>query len=187
MKKIETQESINKKKQRNNLIIAIIMVVLIGVSSLGYAIMSRTDSSTTTNVKYGNLEFVRSNDFWITNINNKIYYFNNLPNEVENVSVSGNIKLDDFYGKVVYFVNSNDAVRTLNIFDGIALRSQEACLANTTCSEPTFAKKTCSDNVIIFDAASDETKIEKQDNCIFLRGNSFEAVDKLVYRFFNIA
>lgn len=187
MKRIETQADRDKKQKRNGIIIGLVMVFLIGLSSLGYAIMSRTDSSSTKPITYGNLEFTKSNDLWITTINNKVYYFNNLPTQVENISISEPIKLDGFYGQPVYFVNANPSINTLSYaLDGIASRMQEACLENESCVNSELPIKTCSDNLFVFDVNKTETKIYKKDNCIILEGNSFEAVDKLVYGFFNI-
>lgn len=164
------------------------MILLIGLSSLGYAIMSKPDSSSTTSVKYGNLEFVKSNDLWVTTINSGVFYFNNLPGEVANVSISGNYDLNNYSGKTVYFVNINPAVNTLNyLFDGIALRVQEACLVGQNCTKADLPVKNCGENVFVFDVLKNETKVYKNQNCVFLEGNSFEAVDKLIYRFFNIA
>jgi hypothetical protein len=188
MRKIETQTDKDKKKKRNNLIVGLIMVVLIGLSSLGYAIMSRTDSTSTQPVKYGNLEFVKNNDMWITTINSKVYYFYNLPTDVENISIEGTYSLGDYSDKTAYFVNANQAAQTLDeTLKSIVIRSQDACLQNATCANNELPIKDCSNNVFIFDASKTETKVYKKDNCIFLEGNSFLAVDKLIYRFFNIA
>ena len=188
MKRIETESEREKRKHRNNLIVGIVLIVLIGFSSLGYAIMSKTESQVTKPVKYGNLEFTMSNDMWVSVINSKAYYFSNLPEEVENVSVSGEIKLDDFYGKPVYYVNLNSAANTLNyLLNEVSERMQEACLVNESCSNEELPVKTCEDNVIIFYPDKSETKIYKIDNCIFLEGNSFQAIDKLIYRMLNIA
>jgi hypothetical protein len=188
MKKIETEADKERKKKRNNLIVGLIMIFLIGLSSLGYAIMSKTDSASVKPIKYGNLEFTKSNDLWSATINSKVYYFYDLPTSIENVSTAEAIKLDDFYGKTVYFVNINSAIKTLSYaLDGIASRTQEACLEKTNCTNPALPIKNCNDSVIVFDASKIDTKIYKINNCVFLEGNSFKAVDKLMYGFFNIA
>ena len=190
MRKIETEAIREKRAKRNKIIISIAMVLLIGLSSLGYAIMSRDDGEQTNNdAIYGGLKFIQSNGYWTTAVNSKIFYFNSLPQEVENVSIIGNYSFENYYEKPVYIVNSNSAVNGLMYsLQNIALRVQDACIAGEKCSNPDFPTKTCDDNVIIFSSSnSNLTKVEQNKSCIYIYGNFFEGTDKLVYRMLNVA
>lgn len=190
MRKIQTAQEIEKKKKRNNLILVIIMIVLIGFSSLGYAIMSRDETLETDNsATYGGLKFENSGGYWTTTINNKIFYFNYLPQELENVSIIGNYSFENYYQTPVYVVNNNQAINVLfYALADIALRVQDACILGEECLNAEFPTKTCEDNLIIFkNPNANITKITKDKNCIYIEGNFFEGTDKLIYRMLNVA
>ncbi len=188
IRKIQTQEEMDRKAQRNKTLVGVIMVLLIVVSSAGYAIMSREDSSGgNEKVKYGNLIFAKINGYWQTSFNNKILFFNSLPKDLENVTINGTIAIDNYYGKNVYIVNSNQAVVNLAAaLEGVALKVQEACIDETECITKNLPLKDCTENLIVY-LPADETSVEKVDNCVYLKGNFFEASDKLLYRLFGIA
>jgi hypothetical protein len=189
IRKIRTQDSIEREKKRNQLVIGIVMTVLIVLSSAGYAIMSREDSSTRTQkVTYGNLVFQSINGYWQTQLGNKVLYFNNLPQNVSEIPLTINITLNDYSGKTVYIVNNNPAASSLaTSLEGITSRIQEACLNETDCIEKNVPLKDCSSYLIVYETAQNNS-IEMKDKCIYLRGDDFFALtDKLVYRLFNIA
>ncbi len=187
IKKIETQEDKDRRARKLKIIVSVIMAALIGLSSLGYAIMSKSDSSSTNVVNYAGLKFVQSNDFWTTSINGKVFYFNYLPEEVKNITISGNYSLENYYQKTVYIVNINQAASSLlYALDGISLRTQEACLDENSCINKDLPIKNCSvDNVFVF-SESNTTSVLKQNNCVFISGNFFEGVDRFLYRILNI-
>ena len=165
----------------------VVMVLLIGLSSLGYAIMSREDSTDgTQTITYAGLKFTNSNGFWATQINNKILYFTNLPDDVKNISIEGNYSFADYYNSVLYFVNINPATNTIvSAFDGTVLRMQEACLSN--CTNQELPIKDCgADNIIVFKESS-INHVYKQQKCVFIEGDFFAGADRFIYRLFNIA
>lgn len=190
MRKIQTVQELERKKKKNNLILAVIMVLLIGLSSLGYAIMSRDDGDqTSNNAVYGGLKFIKNGGYWTTTINNKVFYFNYLPQEIENVSIVGNYSFESYYQQPAYIINLNPAVNGLMYaLEDISLRVQEACMVGEECVNPDLPIKTCEDNLVIFkNANSNITKVTKNKNCIFIEGNFFEGTDRLVYKMLNIA
>lgn len=190
MRKIQTEAERERKKKRNNIILVVIMVALIGFSSLGYAIMSRNDNQQTNNsATFGGLAFVKSNGYWTTTINDKVFYFSSLPLELQNVSIKGNYSFENYYGKAVYIVNINSAVNGLMYaLQDIALRTQEACISGEECLNAEFPVKTCDENVIIFSSVnSNETRVIQNNSCVYIYGNFFEGTDKLVYRMLNVA
>ncbi len=190
IKRIETQKDRDARAKKTRIIVSVIMVVLIGLSSLGYAIMSNSGNSAAEDniVEYAGLKFVNSNGLWITEVSEKIYYFTYLPNETQDVLVSGSFSFGDYYQKPVYGVNINSAASGLfNALGGIALRVQDACMIGTNCSNPDWPIKTCADNLIIFsDSESNFTSISKVGNCTFISGDSFKGSDKLLYKLLNI-
>ncbi|VVB80672.1 Uncharacterised protein [uncultured archaeon] len=190
IRKIKTQEAIEKEKKRNQIILGIVMMVLIVLSSAGYAIMSRDGStSKVQKVQYGNLVFTQGNNYWQTQLGNKILYFTNLPQNISNVTISSILpSLGNYSGNNLYVVNSNIAVSTLSAaLEGIASKIQEACLINqTNCVNKDLPIKDCSSYVIVYEEATN-TSVEVKDKCVYLKGDFFVATDKFVYRLFNIA
>lgn len=189
IKKIETQEDRDRKTRRVKIIVSVVMAVLIGLSSLGYAIMSKSNSGSSTSVvNYAGLKFVKSNGLWTTSINNKIFYFNYLPTELANITVSGNYSLDGYYQKTAYIINANPATNNLlYALNGIASRTQEACMQGISCANKDLPIKNCTENLFVFYSSnSNITSIYREDNCVFISGNFFEGVDKLLYRLLNI-
>ena len=188
IRKIQTQEDRDRRAKRNKIIISLLIVFLLGLSSLGYAIMSQEDSTQANTVTYGGLKFTNSNGLWTTTINQKQFYFTYLPAELENVSISGNYSLESYYQKPVYIVNINPALNSLMyILQDISLRMQEACLSGESCTKVDLPNKTCQDNIIIFSEKNmNKTSIVKVDNCVFIYGNFYEGADKMVYKLLNI-
>lgn len=188
IRKIRTQESIDKEKKRNQLIVGIVMTVLIVLSSAGYAIMSREDSTNKIQkTTYGNLIFVQNAGYWQTKMGNKVLYFSNLPQNVSNIAVSSNITLNNYVGKNVYVVNPNPAFASISsALEGIALRIQEACIDEKDCIERNLPMKNCTSYLIVYEP-SENSSIEMKENCVYLKGDFFASSDKFVYRLFNIA
>lgn len=189
IRKIKSQEEIDKKNKRNQRIIVLVMIFLIGFSSLGYAIMSREDNSSDINsVQYGGLEFVNSNDFWTTNINGKVFYFKNLPEDIKNISIEGNYSIQEYSGNVLYFVNLNAKSSTVvYALQDSVLRMQEACIEGTSCTNKDLPIKNCLDNNIIIFKESITNKVFRQEKCVFIEGDLFSGSDRFVYRLLNIA
>ena len=187
MKKIITQEEKDRKNKRNQIIVGVTLVSLIILSSLGYAIMSRSEDTTILKEKYAGLTFQNINGYWTTFVAQKQLYFNKLPEEVLNVSIEGQYSATDYAGQTIYLVNSNPATVTLTDFlSTLALRIQEACLEGQECINSELPVKTCEDNMFVF-KESNETKVYKTQNCVFIEGNHYDAVDRLIYKIYGIA
>lgn len=184
MRKIETKEALEKKKKRNQIILGSIMVFLLTFSYLGYSIMSRqsTDTSTT---KDSGLEFYRENSQWKITIDEEEFAFQYLPSEVSNINTNISTTLGNYAGKTLYFVNPNEGYSEIltNIANYVQ-RYQEACVENQTCTGD-VPTKTCDDNLIIFEQ-SNETKVYSNNNCIYITGDSIKGSDAFLYKILGI-
>lgn len=185
IKKIKSHEQIEKEKKRNQVIIGVGMMFLLTFSSLGYALLDRNTEDTKTE-NYQGLKFQYSGGFWTTIINQKTFYFSQMPYQLNNVTTNGSFSLSDYENKKLYFVNYNPAAQSILIaMDGIVTNYQEACLDGVVCKDLDLPVKGCSDNVIIFNEGS-ETSVRKKQNCIYLTGNFYEASDVFVYKLLNL-
>ena len=187
MRKIRTQEEIGKKKKMNQLLIGGILILLMVVSTAGYSLLSRDSNSNSSggSEKYGNYTFFRDQGMWGVLLNGESYYFQYLPGEVENISVSGDFSVLQYSGKVLYLVNNNPASQDILIdFNKYFLRAQGACLNNSlngSFCEGDLPVKTCNDNVIIFENPDNETRVWQDKNCVYISGDFLMGADAFLY------
>lgn len=174
MRKIKTREEEEKGRKRNQTILGILLILVMIVSSLGYAFTS--SDSANKKVKYGDYVFKEVNGYWTVVIGEKEFSFFYNPTETDKLNISLN-SIDKFSGKPLY-ISSEDSMAESEIarnLNGIVSRMQYACL-NDKC-EGDFPIKTCEDNFILI-KESDEDRISQIKNCIFIEGKS-ESLPKL--------
>lgn len=185
MRKIKTQEELDKIKRRNAVIIGLTLIFLLVISSLGYSIMSREPEESSF-VDYGPYRFFRVSDYWVLKTEELELSFSNLPNELENITLEGEYNLMDYYNEPIYLVNANvGANELLSILGRYALRYQEACINESDCIED-LPLKDCSENVFIFIDSNEENKVYKNESCVYIKGDQIKGVDKLLYALLNI-
>jgi len=186
MRKIRTQEEFAKKKRTNQILIGVILIFLMVVSTAGYSLLSREDGGSIGSEKYGNHTFYRDQGMWGVLLNGETYYFQYLPNEIENVSISGYFSASQYSGKVLYFVNNNPASQDVLIdLNKKFLRAQDACLNNSLCNGD-FPVKNCDDNLIIFENPDNETRVWQERNCVYISGDFLKGADAFLYKVFEI-
>lgn len=182
MRKIKSQAEIDAKRKRNQIIIGVVLVVLMMFSTIGYSLMDKTNNSV-KKVKYSGVTFVSSNGLW--EIEGTKMYFNNLPTELNNISVEGTYNLYDYSNQTVYFVNYSDAGELIiNNLRGQIERYQEACL-ESPCGLDLPVKNCSQDRIIIF-SNSEENRVYQRDKCIFISGDYSKGVDAFIYKLFGI-
>lgn len=191
IRKIETQETIEKRDKRNKLIIGGILIFLMVFSTAGFAFLNNERTATGPVYNYNNYEFaLNQNGFWQTTINNQVYQFQNFPNETEDISLKG-FNLNFYSGRPLYFISeSPDATSEIagNLARVIPRTPQEVCLAGQNCTGD-FPEKDCSlDNIIII-RENNESKVYSQENCVFIEGQYSELIklsDSFLYRMLGV-
>jgi hypothetical protein len=180
LRKIESEQEIQKRQKRTQLIVGIVMVSLLLVSTIGYAILSRDESDSAQTVEYAGKIFVRQNGVWLVKVDDRPFYFFNLPNETADVLVRG-LSFSDYLGKPLYIVNLNSAAQRLVLnLEESYLRWQEACLQEG-CKE-NLPLKNCSENVISFvEDSVENTRVEKNGSCVFIYGDFEKGTDAFSY------
>lgn len=183
-----------KRKVNKRNTFGIAMVVLLVLSTLGFAFVSRLSGSSSSieSKSYAGLTFVREGDYWVTDIGKNKFYFSYFPSDL-NVSVDVSAKLEDYAKEEVYFVNSVIDEKSLKAkqeflinLNGYILRAQDACLEGTFC-ERDIPEKNCSDNLIVFvDNSLNESGVWQEDKCVYFSGDYVEGMDGFLYRIFGI-
>jgi len=190
MRKILSQEDINKKESRNKTIISIVLALILLFSTAGYFVMDFSGAKQ-EKINYNNIEFARNeNGYWDFSIQGQTFMTAYNPSEVANVSLKLPKALGDFAGKVLYFESSSSPIASSEISRNIGnyvARINFACL-NEECKD--YAIKNCSvDNVIIIKEAENESIIKTDENCVYISyalGEEAKTADAFLFRILGI-
>ena len=187
MRKIQVRELIEQKRKQNNMILGAILIGIMILSTVGYSFYheEKDNSNTGANtISYNGFEFVKSQDYWLLQINDKTFYFQNLPNETQEIDIGMNKDIADFVNKPLYLSSQGAGAQEILLnLQGYVLRSQLACVEDEKC-ENNFPEKNCSNNFIIFQN-KEFNKIVEEENCIYIIYKTEDEVkmgDAFVYR-----
>ena len=208
--KIKSQEELDKKNRRNQLIIGIVMIGLLVLSTLGFSLVfggggASGQDAFANQVTEEGITFTQGVQGWSAAIEGGIFYFSNLPSEVKETPIEGELDFNRFRGSVVYFVGDNPAIQqSLINFQGRISRTQEACLEGFDCENNIPTKSCDSSNLIIYgqgnkgqgneseqayfvndyfpNANPNETSVYAEGSCVFLTGDALKATDAFMYK-----
>jgi len=192
MKKIQTEEEIQKKKKKNQFVLAILLGLILLGSSFGVIIDSFGKSSS-GKIKYAGTTFTKDeSSFWIAQKegNNLIFFYN--PLQIENVSSEINT-IEKYFSLPLYIYSENrdaetELYRNLDPrANSIVERVQTACPEEKNC-DASIVKKDCTSNFIIIEYAENES-IEQKQNCVYIKGKSekiLQLTDEYLFKLFKI-
>jgi len=186
MRQIKTKEEIERKQNRNKIIIAFVFIGLMVLSTAGFALFSGNGITGTDSKKYNGVEFsLNENGYWEFQIQNQVFQTSYTPEETGDIE-SDLISISEINGKPLYFVNPESSSLNEIVYNigRYASRYQEVCLKDLNCTNPDNIVKTCDDNVIIF-SESDENSVKRDNNCIFLNfspGNEVLVGNRLIFK-----
>jgi hypothetical protein len=174
MRKIVSPKVEGKKKNKKQLIIGIILIFIMMASTAGYAFSQFLGGGTTSSEKinYNDIQFTKSNGFWIATIQEMQFVFANNPLQVNDTSPRINLTLNDYYQQPLYIYseNTNAESEIYRNLDQIVLRKQYACPEGENCTSD-VPVKACNENFIIIKESSTD-KILQDNKCIFIEGNA---------------
>jgi len=178
IRRIKTAEEIEKRRKRNVMIGSMLMLLILIISSLGYAFMGRDSENSKSNSKtYYN------GDKWAVDAGGAVLLFSHPPENVSDVIVDTNLTLNDYYQRTLYIVSEDNLIGSeisLSLGKYVS-RVQNACYGNCTYDYP---EKDCNDNLIIHNS-SGSGRIYQENNCIFVDGNLME-LDAFLYKVFGL-
>jgi len=188
MRKILTRQEVQKKKNRNQIVIGGILIALMVLSTAGYAIFNTEKSSSGQETyEYGDITFYKQNNFWVLKASGQDFYFNYLPEDAMDVNLEGNFSLSDYSGKPLYYFNSDDSLfKIVNNLGSFTSRTpQQACMEGFECSGDFPLKNCANDNIILFNE-SERDSVVKNGSCVYISGNISKSGDAFLYRVFGI-
>ena len=186
-----------KKKQKKNygaITISVFIVVIMIMSILCYIFADTTSSSAT----YKNAKFIRTNQGWRAEHEEKTYLFSFLPQDVEQIEVP-DINLNNILEiDMTYEVNSSAkqgiAQSIFEISNVIAQNNifvRTGFTGNNSFGLPIIR---CDDSTqfvpVFYYVLSNESKISKEGNCLILEGRDDSSflplADRLAYKIIGI-
>ena len=184
MRKIISQQELDKKRKRNQIILGIFLVFIMFGSVVSFVIPFNTDTETIEDnqkqtIEYNGFEFAKQNDFWILNLNDSSFIFKHNPYETKN--------LDFEVSSLDYFQNKPLSVYSENVEAESEVRVnllQFFSELNFLDTEP----KNCEENFIIIKASQNNEIIQKS-NCIYINGKSEDLIkitDEFIFRLLGI-
>ena len=183
-----------KQEKKTSMVWAIIITFLMVSSVLGYALFG----DSTQKQRYGDYQFTRTEQGWITKINNKKVFFNFHPLELENINLTqdsiNSIKNTNMlyltfdpeqryldYIDLLRFQLTEQLWTFFNIYpeNGITNLSQKYNLTIITCANATTTVP-----VLLFKQAN-ETGFYQEDSCIIAQSKDgygfLRLKDRLLY------
>lgn len=191
MRSIITREEKDRVIKRNAWLVGGILIFLMVLSTLGFAFSNKDSNNSEGNqiVKYNGIKFIQNGEYWRFNVQGVELFTENNAEEVENISFTNYLTIQNYAGKPLYFVGNSPAYASLGSNLGnFVLRIGLACLNGENCTGD-FPVKNCSvDNVInIKEVDYDSDYVEnivQDENCVFIQAslqNQTKYADALLF------
>jgi len=171
-------------KKRNVKILGIFLLLILAVSSIGYAFLSSDNQMETTTDDLKEGVVIEQNGRWVAKAGGQIIAFSSSPESIANITDSSTLGIGDYYQQSVFYAEDGNALSyELSQNIGIFAKSiQPACYGPCSLDIP---EKNCTDKLIIWNRNSTINKVYQQDNCVFIDGD-IRAVDAFLYRAFGL-
>ena len=183
IRKIQTEEEMEKKRKRNSLILSIVMISILVFSTAGYFSLREDDASSSGDNRVENI-----GDSWILRYGDQIMQLSNSPESAKNVSISLFKSISDYSGKTVYIASESDPelYEISSTLGRYIDRLQPACYGKCDKDLP---EKNCNETMIVIRSLNisenSKGRVYESDNCVFIEGDLI-AVDAFIYNLFRI-
>lgn len=173
MKRILTEKQKQRKVKMTQLIIGLVLILVMVLSTVGYSLMDRTDTTKVNKMTYNGIEFIKdSNDYWQFNLDGKTLMTRFNPKEVSFINTQKVPAYTEYSNNVLYYDASGTEALSeiMRIFDGIVLRSQRGCVPGNECLGNYPIKNCTQDKVIIIREPKDNESesITSDNNCVYI-------------------
>jgi len=179
MRRIKSQEDIEKRGRRNKLLVGGTLIFLMVFSTAGFALYGSSGGSGNSGSDSNQEGPYYNGQYWVYNAGGNEFYFTNNVDLAKSVSVEISMTLQN-YAAGSLFIDSEREDVTNEISNNIgrfAQRIQRACYGPC---EKDLPEKDCSENLVIW-RESEENKVYQEENCVFIEGDLI-AVDAFLYK-----
>ncbi|HTY44274.1 MAG TPA: hypothetical protein VMC80_03455 [Patescibacteria group bacterium] len=193
MRKIISQEEIDKKKKKRQIFVGGLLILIMLLSTAGYAFTQFFGNNSNTNneqVVYNGIQFTKQNNLWLATLQGVQLGFSYNPSETGNINSSMNLTINDYSQQPLYIYSEYpDAEPELyRNLDSFILRRQYACPEGESNCPSDFPVKTCQNNFIIL-KESNSTSITQQGKCVFIEGKPEDitkTIDGFLFHIFGV-
>ncbi len=172
MRKIVTAQEMEEKARRDKILIGSVLVILMIISTAGYAFFSGEKEGSSEKITYNGITFLRSESgVWAFESQSMQFYTQYTPNETGNISSFILRSAGDYSGQPLFFLGQSGARREIEYnLRSLVTRTQEGCIIGyeEKCNNETPIKNCSTDNIIIIEESND-TKITQEENCVFIK------------------
>jgi hypothetical protein len=191
MRRIVSKQETDKKKKKKQIFIGGIMILIMLLSTAGYAFSQflGKNNNTSEQITYNGIQFVKQSNLWVATIQGVQFGFAYNPTEISKIS-NINLTINTYYQQPLYIYSENQAAEPelYRNLDSIVLRRQYACPPGESNCPAEYPAKTCQDNFIIIKNSS-STGISQQGKCVFIGGNSsnlIKEIDGFLFHIFGV-
>jgi hypothetical protein len=180
MRRIKTKENEAKKRKRNQVIVGSILIVLMLLSTAGYAFQSLDGSSLKT-IEYNGYEFTGNNGNWNTNIGAIPLRFVYNPKQIVDKEVLELKNIDNYYGSnLSIYSESYDAEQEIMTNLQFIVEEIDQIVDKEEID--------CNTKTIVIEK-SESSEIIQENECVFIKGKDNELIrltDSFLYDIFEI-
>jgi len=198
LSRFQTAKEKEERDNRTKRIFSIIVVLILALSTAGFALLSSSERQNEGNAYY-DFDFSPTNEGWQTSVGGYYILTQYLPQDVEYINHSGMLNKDDFQGIVYFVTNTESETQTAKELSRLitAVKKDYACLPENQGEECLNKSiKSCGDatriqKIIIFNEteSNGNASVIYENNCLLIQGNSEElirATDKAIFLLFGV-
>jgi hypothetical protein len=181
-------KSLQKESRTKKLILPLILVFLM-IGSVFTVFLS--DNNNENEIKYNNLKFTKTNEGWLSYINDRKIVLINNPKDLENIQININLQDLNSAQKIYLSINPNENIQQAYIHFNANIKPLLKSILINSCTLDiekcaNLPLKTCADTSeiqkVIILKESNESKFEYKNNCLYLAGTQEDlskSIDKL--------
>ena len=160
--------------KRNQIILGVFLIIILGFSTIGYALGGRGEKESNEKIEYNGIEFIQDNSgYWYFEIQNNEFITRYTPPETEDIIFFSSLNINDYSNKPLYFageIGEGSSEIGRNLINRFVLRIQEACLDEEGCIGDLPVKNCSNDNIISFEQVPENglETMYQEENCIFI-------------------
>ena len=180
MRKIISKHEEDRKKKRNQIMIGGILILVMVLSTLGYAIQSNfagngnTIANSSQIVTYNGIKFFSQNGLWTVERNNKKFIFSYNPTETPSTDLSNlTISARDISDKPLYIYS----------YDNFAELEVKTNLMNISSKIQSIQTPNCNENSVIIENGT--LGVRQNQSCIFISGQGedlIKLIDNVLFK-----
>lgn len=183
MRQILSQEEIEAKQKRRNIIISIILLGIMLLSTAGFAFIYNSDDTSGSSANSSLVQNV--GDKWQADIGGAQLLFSNPPSVTNQTKGALLMNVNQYYNKPLYIDSDSEAIfyEIYSTLGQYAQRVQHACYSS--CENSSYPQKGCDSNLIVYNENLTNS-LYQNNSCVFISGD-MRAVDAFLYRTFGLA